>query len=265
MSTPVYVNHQKFIRSVLDKNESVTEMVFKSHSSYNNVLENLTKESGTKYLKQIETEFPEITFDDIRAFININDKYGGTLKTIFTTGNMKLLYCSPSSLRYIYHALIVLKYFQETTCTKIVEVGSGYGGLYLAINHFAPKVNVAVEAYYLVDLLESAELTCKYLDGHASQLQIPYTICDHGSIAKITDTNLFFLSNYCFTAVDEATRKGYCATLLPQCSHGFVTWQTCFGCQVSQADTILQKNTINRMEEVPQSGPPHAKNYYVYF
>ena len=107
-------------------------------------MEHLSKDVGAKYLKQIEEEFPTITFDQLKGFVTLNDKYGAPTKTIFTSQNMKLLYCSPSSLRYVYHALIMLPYFQETTQNAIVELGVGYGGLFMAINYFAPLLNITV-------------------------------------------------------------------------------------------------------------------------
>ena len=134
---PSIKEHQLFIHSILNK--SIDEIQFKNQGAYTYVLENLSKDFGAEILKHIETNFPQISFEDMRAFIILNDKYGGTVKSIFTTNKMKLLYCSPSTLRYILHALLILNYYKETMCKNVLELGQGYGGLFLAINMFANK------------------------------------------------------------------------------------------------------------------------------
>ena len=79
------------------------------------------------------------------------------------------------------------------------------------------------------------------------------------------DTNMFFVSNYCFTFINESDRKYYQDNLLSKCDHGFLVWQTSFGATIQQSDGILSKTIIKTIEEIPQTGPSHAKNYYVTF
>lgn len=270
---PVYDNHQNFIKTVLDGN--MGEIQFKNNANYNNVLENVSRDYGVEYLNRIETEFPQVTFEDIRSFIIANDKYGGSIKTIFTMKNMKLLYCSPSNLRYIYQALVILSYYKETNGRNIVELGQGYGGLFLAINMFMNKIpGIVINKYIMIDLPNSSKLATKYLEAHSDIIHIPREIYDNTMIANITvpiteckqsPNDTFFISNYCFTAIDSNAREMYVDKIIQPCSHGFLTWQTCFGVNVHAADDILRKSTINRPEETPQTAPKHVKNHYVYF
>lgn len=267
---PSYENHQQFILNVLEK--PMTEAVFKNNIAYNLVLENVDKDRGTDILKYIETKFPQVTFEEMRAFIQANDKYGGTNKTIFTTSKMKLLYCSPTSLRYILHALLILNYYKETMCQNIVEVGCGYGGLFLAINMFSAKFDVTIKQYILVDLPMSAELTRKYLELHSSVITIPFVVYDSTLLPANIPTSghqnpndTFFISNYCFTAIEKTEASKYVSNIIQPCTHGFLVWQTCFGDSADNADAILGKTVVKRMEEEPQTGPSHAKNYYIYF
>ena len=170
-------DHQLFIHSILEK--SIEDIQFKNQSAYNGVLENLSKDFGTDILKYIETNFPQVTFEDMRAFIQVNDKYGGTMKSIFTTNKMKLLYCSPTTIRYMLHALLILNYYKETMCKNIVELGQGYGGLFLAINMFANKFpDVCIRKYIMVDMPNSSALTRKYLEAHKNVITIPYEVYD---------------------------------------------------------------------------------------
>jgi hypothetical protein len=270
---PTYTNHQNFIETVLDGN--IGEIQFKNNANYNNVLENLSRDNGVEYLSHIETEFPQVTFEDIRSFIMANDKNGGSIKTIFTMKNMKLLYCSPSNLRYIYHALLILSYYKETNCKNIVELGQGYGGLFLAINMFMNKIpDIVINKYIMIDLPNSSKLTTKYLEAHVGIIHIPSEIYDSTMIDNIavpiteckqSPNDTFFISNYCFTAIDSVARENYVDKIIQPCSHGFLTWQTCFGANVHTADDILKKSIVNRPEETPQTAPKHVKNHYVYF
>ena len=82
---------------------------------------------------------------------------------------------------------------------------------------------------------------------------------------KQTPNDSFFISNYCFTAIDSIEQAKYVNKIIQPCSHGFLTWQTCFGSNVDSADDILKKSIVNRPEETPQTAPKHVKNHYVYF
>lgn len=269
---PSFKDHQLFIHSILDK--PIVDAQFKNQGAYNSTLEHVTKDQGTDILKYIETNFPQVTFEDIRAFIQVNDKYGGTMKSIFTTNKMKLLYCSPTTLRYILHALLILKYYNETMCKNIVELGQGYGGLFLAINAFLCKFpDVTIRKYIMVDMPNSSSLTRKYLEANNSIITIPYEIYDSVTMPPVIPTTTeaqspnesFFISNYCFTILEKNDMDKYSEYLIKPCTHGCMVWQTCFGDSIDDADKILGKNTIRKVEEEPQTGPQTAKNYVVYF
>lgn len=266
---PNYQEHEDFIATIL--NTDIKDVQFKNKIEYTKVLENLSREKGALYLQQIENDFPNVTFEDIRAFININDMYGASVKSIFTMNNVKLLYCSPTTLRYIYHALLILKYYQETGCKHIVELGQGYGGLFLAINVFSKKFpDLNIQSYTMIDLPNSHKLTSKYLEQHKDVIKINWRLQDKDKISwdtvKKDDTeSTFFISNYCFTALAQEERQRYTDMIVKQCTHGFLSWQTCFGADINQVEQIIKQTVIKREEEVPQSAQPHVKNYYVYF
>jgi len=272
VSIPSYTAHQSFIESIIGK--EMPDIVFKNQTPYCMVLENASREQGTEYLNNIEKQFPEVTYDDIRSYINTNDKYGGSYKTIFTMSTMKLLYCSATTIRYIYHALIILKYYQETGCKNIVELGQGYGGLFLAINMFSCKFpKASIKSYTMIDLPQSCKLTNQYLEMHSSLITIPWMVNDNESITdslvinctNVSPNETFFISNYCFTAIDKSEQSKYVEMIVKKCSHGFLVWQTCFGYDITRVDDILKKPSINKKEEEPQTAPARVKNYYVWF
>ena len=259
-----YDNYTKYITNLLK--QDLNDTSFKSAQEYNEVLENVSKALGTEYLKRIETEFPEITFDNMKEFINLNNKCGQTQKSIFTTSNMKILYCSPSALRYIYHSLKIIHHIKNTNSKKVVEIGGGYGGLYLAINIFAPKLNVIIDKYYIIDLPVVTELIKRYIALHIDVLSIPLEIYNNNNYFDfIKDRNLFLISNYCFTAINNNERLNYINKLFPMVSNGFITWQTCFGVDIHSSKSIFKSKILDIKEETPQTAQEYAKNYYVTF
>jgi hypothetical protein len=266
---PSYQEHQHYVSQLHD--QPPTEWQFKQHPTYNQVLEHISKDHGNQYLQQIETQFPHITFQQIRDYVNANDKYGGAVKQIFTTQSLRLLYCSASSLRYIFQALMVLEAYSHTDCTHMVELGAGYGGLCLAIQMFYPIIlstptkTMTIQSYDMIDLPASSVLITDYLALHSEHIRIPYHVV-HNSVIHTKD-NYFFISHFCFSALSESEQVRYRDEVIGHCRHGMLTWQTCFGDQVECASFMLGggKPITKCVEEIPQTAPEHVKNYYVYF
>jgi hypothetical protein len=185
------------------------------------------------------------------------------------------LLCSPSSLRYAYHALLILQTIyeqqQEKTkrFTRIVELGCGYGGLYLAIIHFQNKYfpDVNIEHYYFVDLPDVIVLIGKYLEEHNIPTGL-YSLVDTFTYGKeeipdCQDENdqLFFVSNYCFTELTWEWRQKYYELLLPKCGGGFIIWQSI----VTPLSEMERLPLPSQSEtEEPQTSPA-SPNYFVRF
>lgn len=272
---PNFTNFKEYLQSCQDID--VKESSFKQHPVFNQILEHVSKQTGNEYLKEIEEQFSEIPFDEIRKFININDLYGSASKSIFTTSSMKLVYCSPSNLRYIYHSLVILKQIQslpDTKNLKIVELGAGYGGLFLAINHFAKVLGLEsrIEKYYMIDLPETSSLIQKYVSVHHNVVQFNYEVITNRveDIYRVfqdypNNDEIFFISNYCFSEISDKERQKYVDFVLPKVSYGFIVWQTCFGLDIENAATILRKDRVRYELETPQTASPHIRpNYFVY-
>jgi len=258
----MYDEYEKFVNENKDFLED-----FKINKNYNAILEHVTKEQGHEYISCIEkliTEsFQEITVENINHYIMLNDKYGNPIKYLFTIKNNNIT-CSPTSLRYVYHSLIILKHIKFTNLTKIVEVGCGYGGLFLAINHFSKILEIPIEKYYLIDLPVICKLINSYLEKQRD-ININYILKSsmlHGK--DVDDDNLFFISNYCFTEINKEHRDSYICNLFHKVKNGFITWQTVFGLPLTNV-TIIGKEISKIDEESPQTAPLVKKNYFVYF
>ena len=226
---------------------------FKHTEAYMFILEHVGEGWGNQYLDIIFEEFPQLSVEDVRSFVEINDRVGGPNKfNLQSSKHNAIVYGSPTSLRYIYHAMLILKHYQDiSTYTShghdaMVEVGCGYGGLFMALNYFSKFFSVEIPLYHLIDLPEACDLIRYYLDQHQDIISIPYHIHSafdyekdivsavpfvaEPSAPTVPDKPgyLFFISNYCLTELDEIHRQGYQKHLLPKARHGFIIWQTQF-------------------------------------
>ncbi len=263
----MYNNYNLFLQNIINSNYEF----FKSNYNYNSILEHVSLEYGNKYLNLIENEFPNINYSIILDFCKINDLYGNPKKEKFKDLSNNILICSPTSLRYIYHSLIILKYYSQTKCKNIVEVGCGYGGLCLAINYFMKYFDIEINNYHIIDLSEPLNLIKFYLNKHKSYIKI--NINYHDSLTygiNIPNSkDLFFISNYCYTEIEKKHNNKYTEILLPKIINGFIIWQNGGNngaYPISNCSNILNKEVKKIMEEKPQTdaGYDIYMNYFVY-
>jgi hypothetical protein len=258
----MYSKYIDFIKTINYQNSK--NFNFKNNQEYTDILEHVTNEQGKEYLNLIQSEFTNITEKQIIDYITINDMYGFPNKTIYELKNNRIISCSPTSLRYIYHALLILKHYKTTNTKDIVEVGCGYGGLFLAICFFSKILNIEINKYYFIDLPEVCNLIKHYLILNKDNITIEYEFHESDSIGKnINNNNLFFVSNYCFTEIDMQYRNNYINYLFPKCKNGFVIWQTIFGYNLQYAIDLFKNCNIN--EEKPQTANETYKNYFVLY
>ena len=241
---------------------------FKSHPVYCGILEHVSYDLGLQYLSLIEQEY-KLEKEVIRDFIRINDIYGSPKRFTYTFNTGETFQSSPSSLRYIYHALLILDHYKTSGCKNIVEVGCGYGGLCLAMNYFSKYMNIHIGTYNFVDLPEVCTLIKNYLSLHNIYTQTTFHSSETYG-AHVYSRDLFFISNYCYTEIDILKNKMYTSTLLPKASHGFLIWQN-GGNQgsypITDAAEILGKEILHMEEEKPQTDAGYDRyfNYFVYF
>lgn len=243
-----YSDYAEYVGSVVASGD-LSE--FKRHPRYTGMLEHVSETLGHEYLQNIVTRF-SCSRRDILDYVQLNDKYGDPHKYRYLGEQI-----SPSSLRYFLHAMVILTYFisKGVSPIRIVEVGGGYGGLCLAINHclkFFPELKIA--EYTIIDLENPSKLQQLYLSKH--DLAYPCKFLDaknFGAEIEENDTPIFLISNYCFSEIPVPLQERYQAVLFPKVKHGFITWNTPlrgFG----KAVTIE--------EEYPKTGP---LNFYVKF
>lgn len=229
----------------------VAFQTFKSNPKYMEILEHVSQAQGLEYLKLIWSEF-RLRDDDVVDFCRKNDLIGSPIKYRYSD----TLICSPTSIRYIYHANLILSWIKELgkNTVKIVEVGCGYGGLCLAIQHFGNRYGINVERYALIDLTSASQLQKRYLVEYPQDTSLEFHYAEeHGK--TLDGTDWFFISNYCFSEISSENQKGYIENLLSKCSHGFLAWN-----MIDLYD--FGKPLVKDQPERPLTG---SKNRFVFF
>ena len=240
---------------------------FKSNPEYQAILEHVSPELGAAYLELLRTGGVKITEEMIREFCERNDSVGGPAKASYSTGGAETqpLICSPTSLRYLYHAHLALSHFAEISSKggapaaqpiSIVEVGAGYGGLCLAIQMLAPVYGVVVKSYTLVDLPAASALQRAVLERVAPVPAFPLQFLDATPFgADVAGEGHFLISNYCYSELPAEFRAEYRRNLFPKIAHGFLTWNF-----IPLEDFGFPQARVE--EEVPKTG---RWNKYILF
>jgi len=262
--------YKDYINSVSNMNiNNIQNSNFKYNNNYSVVLEHVNYDKGIQYLKLIQSEFEYIPFQYIVEFISINDKYGSPMTYSFDyIYNQKIklnIVSSPTTLRYIYHALTILDNYKKLEKTlPIVEIGCGYGGLFLAICYFSKKLGIHIPHYNMIDYPEICNLIDCYIKCNNVDI-IPYSLYScHTYGDDIKDNQLYLISNYCFTEIDEVDRNKYIDILFKKVEHGFIIWQTVYNLNIQNVN-IINKNIQSVEFERPQTAPEKTPNYFVYF
>lgn len=208
-----YADYNNFVKSIV---HSKNLEYFKSNPRYTFMLEHVTREFGKKYISLIKNEF-NIDVNKIKDFCKLNDSIGSPTKYYFEEIDM---YTSPTSLRYIYHALLILNHIKQTKNTRIVELGCGYGGLCIAIHFFN---DIIIDSYTCIDMPDIIELQKLYLSKFDISFPIEFVSSEtYGE--NIHNDNIFLISNYCFSEINSYNQKKYIDILFPKINHGFMIW-----------------------------------------
>ncbi len=247
----MYNKYQETIQKCIENKDLFNN--FKNIHDYVEILEHVSFQLGIQYLVNIWNDF-HLDTPTVKEFCDKNDKIGNPV--VFEYGPE--LTCSPTSLRYIYHALLILNHIKSLNLENVnlVEVGCGYGGLCLAIDHFSKSMGVRIKSYSLIDLEEASALQKKYLSHHTLDFEcFYYKSNNYGE--EVSNENTFLISNYCFSEIDLSHQKKYLDVLFPKCSHGFITWNL-----IDYYD-IGKKVTIE--DERPQTDMSKKANKFVKF
>jgi len=241
--------YQQYFDYVKQCNNYNSYSIFKMHPSYTYMLEHVSKIQGSQYYECIK-KFTNIEDEEIKEFCIKNDQIGTPIKSDFG-----FVTTSPTNLRYIFQAYLILSHFKSKCVDEpidILELGGGYGGLCLAIHHFASKYEIKINSYTIVDLSEIIKLQQYYLSQHNTQ---NLSFIDGFTYGKdLENKNFYLLSCYCFSEISKEHQSKYIQHLFPKIKHGFITW--------NEIDVYNFGFETSIEEEYPKTGP---KNKYVRF
>jgi hypothetical protein len=215
--------YDKYITAIKNNlNLNPDEWYFKSDDDYRSVLEHVSIEKGYEYLHVIQNEFPDIYNNNKMLLIELchmNDSYGKAFKHTFED----FCLCSPTSLRYIYHSLLNLKYIKELNIqdVNIIEIGGGYGGLCFFINMLSVLFKITIKTYHIFDLEEAIMLQKIYLNKLRINNFTNSTLHNVEEIHK----NSYLISNYCFSEIDWNIQNEYIEKIIIKyVSQGMLVW-----------------------------------------
>ena len=243
-----YNQYREFIGSIVAKQQLDS---FKRNTTYNEILEHVSREQGQVYYDLCKEEF-QLADNDILSFATLNDSLGDPVKENYIFGSV-----SPSSLRYVYHSHTILKYLQflDKKQYSIVEIGGGYGGLAIAVSHYSSKFGITINEYNICDLDVVIKLQEMYIKQACKDTNI-YKFHDASTYGTtIESENLFLISCYAFSEINMIHQQRYLNFLFPKITSGFIIWNTNYY-------DFGRKTYIQ--EERPQTHPDKI-NKFVYF
>jgi hypothetical protein len=244
----LYRDYCGYVRSIVQANDLTS---FKRNPRYTVMLEHVSPELGQQYIDSI-VQCHGLRHVDILSYCKKNDRIGSPI-----LHSIQDMLVSPSSLRYIRHALLILNHCVSVgnLTPSLVEIGCGYGGLALAIDHYSSMFGVSVKNYTMIDLDDPLSLQKLYVSKQVFSFPISFESANtYGS--RIEGSDNFLISNYCFSEVAPYVQQNYLKTLFPKCSNGFILWNN-----VGVFDIGKQVRTE---PEVPMTTNTNT-NFHVYF
>ena len=182
---------------------------FKQNNIYRHVLEHVSKELGSEYLKIIKEQTPWLIkkIDNVK----INDLVGGSNLVEYKD----IGHISPSSLRYAKVLSDISTLFRKKKFKKIAEIGTGYGGQFLIFDQFVDFSN-----YYFFDLKEVLLFCERYLDNYLIRNSFKTLHLNNFNGKEKFD---LVISNYAFSELPSELQQLYLRKVIKQSKRGYLT------------------------------------------
>jgi len=243
-----YDVYREWVSEVV-KSSSLDTFKYSPNWEYNKVVEHRDYEWGEAFYMLLQEDFG-LSSEAILDFCKKNDAKGNPERIEHSFGSY-----SANSLKYVYHAHLILKHMKELgkSSVSVVEIGGGYGGLALALLHYAPTFAITIQEYNLIDFEEVLKLQQLYLQemiGNTSIFKF-HNAMSYGD--SIEGENHFLIGIYSIGEFLETIQTQYIETLFPKVAHGFLIW--------NEKPRDLPKACV-RLPERPLTGP---HNHFVYF
>lgn len=179
----------------------------------------------------------------LNRMIQINDFVGNPF---FCDIHPKMDRCSPNSIKYVYHGLLIVKKLKDEKLNDIqfVEVGGGYGGQCVILQELCKLFHIRITKYKLIDLDNVVRFQEKYIQAynmhHICEF-IPYEEFKHQEYSK----GSFLFSSYALSELSDPIRHEYYEHLLPFVDYGIVIWNNPFAVDLPKQHTEIAHNCHN--------------------
>jgi hypothetical protein len=212
IADPIYAGYREVLAA--EAGRKPEEWTFKSNPVYQQILEHVSYEQGLAYLV-LASQHPRwgLRLRTLVAETALeNDRLGQPVRADFPSLG---IYCSPTNLRYLWHALCIWDHVEELELHQpdFLEIGGGYGGLALWMHRLAPK---AIGSYRIADLLEASAIQKAY----AAELGVPLRTMGFPWARDGT----FLISAYAFSEFSPEARTWHQKAVVKYCDHGWLAW-----------------------------------------
>lgn len=217
---------------------------FRSNREYRKILEHVTKSLGTEYLTRVSVLDPNFA-KSLELLAKI-DSIGGPLRYRF----WKLGRFSPTTFRYLYVHLMLIKYFGDISNSKIIEIGGGFGGQATVSTTLIPTLQ-----WTIYDLPKVLELQRKFVLNVNPHLNVNFS----SGLDVVPASGDILISNYALSEISRDLQVDYINKVVLNCPKGFMTWnliseKTLGGLSVSEITAMIPTSVAIGESPLTDSG-----------
>jgi hypothetical protein len=154
---------------------------------------------------------------------------------------------TPSSLRYLYHALCIYEHIKSKNLSEvsILEIGGGYGAETIMIDQlFKLLGGIKITKYIIIDLPGVQILQKWYLSQFNLSFPVEWKDCEN--FGKDVEEDVFLISCYALGEFTNDIKDKYLDNILPKLCGGFLLWNS-----VSNTERLPSRK---EEPEYPQTG-----------
>lgn len=163
---------------------------FRNLIDYKNILEHVDKDLAVKYFNNIKN-ISTLSNKEIFKICDALSTIGSPELVEIIEGEDPI---SLTSLRYLNVALDIKNKFKESSFQNVVEIGPGYGGQSIILNHFFD-----IKKYTYIDLPEVNGLIKRFIENHNPKFSTEYKTLNDSLVYENID---LVISNYAFSELN---------------------------------------------------------------
>jgi hypothetical protein len=209
------------------------------------MLEHVSRQFAERYLEHLRGM--GVADADIQRLTAINDRRGAPIMLDFAPKGGRALRASGSSLRYLYHALLIFNHAPDIE--NVVEVGGGYGGLALMLDAVFAWKGRQLRSYRIYDIGGPRLLQMAYLEEVDAGRGV---FCWGDSSTSGEDLTAecplsLLTSTYAISEFPDRVADMYLIALAHRADHLFFAWN-------NARKSVFMPEGVQEWDEDPQTG-----------